>query len=303
MPSDDNDAKMGSVSARVAVIIPCYSEGVLVADAVHSIEEQEPVEIVVVDNASPDAATRETLAALEGEGVDVVRLDDNLGPARARSAGLRATSARYVCPLDGDDLMISGNLGRMADLLDDEPGVAACVGDIAEFGDHELIRRVPHRLDPYRIAYTNEYPITALFRRSVVQEAHAWEPLDGLHGYEDWRAWMALAERGERIVHLGAPGYRRRLHGRRLNHAARARHRANYERMRREHPALFSRVREHRRSSDLSPLNRVLYPVLYGGRAAVPFERHLKRWFDRLGVVTRVERGARGGRAARRHGA
>jgi glycosyltransferase involved in cell wall biosynthesis len=303
MPSDHNDAKMRSVSARVAVIIPCYSEGSLVADAVHSIDEPEPVEVVVVDNASPDTETHETLAALEREGVPVVRLDDNFGPARARSAGLLATSARYVCPLDGDDLMIAGNLVRMADLLDADPGVAACVGDIAEFGDRELIRRVPRRLDPYRVAYTNEYPITALFRRSVIEAAQAWEPLDGLRGYEDWRSWMALAERGERIVHLGAPGYRRRLHGRRLNHAARSRHRANYERMRREHPALFSRVREHRRSSDLSFLNRALYPLLYGARAEVPLERHLKPWFDRLGVVTRVERGARGGTASRRHDA
>jgi glycosyltransferase involved in cell wall biosynthesis len=303
MPSDHNDAKMRSVSARVAVIIPCYSEGGLVADAVHSIDEHEPVEVVVVDNASPDAATRETLAVLEREGVHVERLDDNFGPAVARARGLLTTSAPYVCPLDGDDLMIAGNLARMADLLDADPAVAACVGDIEEFGDHELVRRVPHRLDPYRIVYTNEYPITALFRRSVIEAARAWEPLEGMRGYEDWRSWMALAERGERIVHLGAPGYRRRLHGRRLNHAARDRHRANYDRMRREHAALFSRVREHRRSSDLSLLNRALYPLLYGARAEVPLERHLKPWFDRLGVLTRVERGARGGRGARRHGA
>jgi hypothetical protein len=191
----------------------------------------------------------------------------------------------------------------MADLLDADPAVAACVGDIAEFGDHELIRRVPHRLDPYRIAYTNEYPITAVFRRSAIEAAHAWEPVEGLDGYEDWRSWMALAERGERIVHLGAAGYRRRLHGLRLNHAARRRHRDNYESMRREHPLLFSRVREHRRSSDLSPLNRALYPLLYGARAEVPLERHLKPLFDRLGVLTRAERGARAGRAARRRGA
>jgi hypothetical protein len=34
------------------VVIPCHGEGGLVVEAVHSIEEDEPVEIVVVDNAS-----------------------------------------------------------------------------------------------------------------------------------------------------------------------------------------------------------------------------------------------------------
>src|SRR6185436_20497552 len=139
----------------------------------------------------------------------------------------------------------------------------ACVGDIVEFGDHDLVRRIPARLDPYRVAYTNEYPVTALFRRSTIEAAHAWEPVPGLAGYEDWRSWMALAEHGARIVHLGGPGYRRRLHGRRLNHQARARHRANYAAMRAAHPELFGRLREHRRTSDLSPAKRLLYPVVY----------------------------------------
>ena len=40
----------------------------------------------------------------------------------------------------------------MADALDADPGAAACVGHIEEFGDHALIRRVPRRLDPYRVA-------------------------------------------------------------------------------------------------------------------------------------------------------
>jgi glycosyltransferase involved in cell wall biosynthesis len=303
MRNDDSDAIILFVPPRVAVIIPCYSEGPLVAEAVHSVQEDEPVEIVVVDNASPDAETRETLQELEREGVPVLRHSANLGPAHARTSGLDATSAPFVCPLDGDDLVIPGNLARMADVLESDAGAAACIGDIVEFGDHELVRRVPGRLDPYRVAYTNEYPVTALFRRSAIEEARAWQPLDGLNGYEDWRAWMALAERGERIVHIGGPGYRRRLHGQRLNHAARTRHRANYERMRREHPVLFSRLPELRRSSDLSRLNRVLYPVLYGARAEVPLERYLKPWFDRFGIWTRADPATRGGTTGRRHGA
>jgi glycosyltransferase involved in cell wall biosynthesis len=302
MAADHNPTAAAWANARVAVVIPCHGEGALVSEAVHSVEEDEPVQIVIVDNASPDADTQAVLLEIEAEGFTVVRHDANLGPGHARSSGLEATTAPYVCPLDGDDLMIPGVLARMADLLDADPGAAACVGDIEEFGDHSLVRRIPRRLDPYRVAYTNEYPVTALFRRSAIESANAWRPIAGQRGYEDWRGWMALAERGERIVHLGDVGYRRRLHGQRLNHAARSRHRQNYQRMRRAHPLLFARLREHRRTSDLSRIDRLLYPIVFGARAEVPFERLLKPLFDRLGIWTRADPAARGDTLGRRPG-
>jgi glycosyltransferase involved in cell wall biosynthesis len=274
--------------SRVAVLIPCHGEGPLVADAVGSVQEDEPVEIVVVDDASPDEATRDTLAGLERDGVRVIRLEANAGVGNARSDAFDATSAPYVYPLDADDLALPGALARMADLLDADPGAVACVGDIAEFGDHELVREIPARLDPYRVALTNEYPITALYRRTAVAAIGAWRPFYEVQGYEDWNVWMGLAERGGRIVHLGGPGYRRRLHGQRLNQLARRRHRERYEAMRRVHPDLFARLREHRANSDLPPLRRALYPLVYGARAEIPFERTIKPWFDRLGIWTRA---------------
>jgi glycosyltransferase involved in cell wall biosynthesis len=276
--------------ARVAVLIPCHGEGDLIAEAVRSVAEEEPVEIVVVDDASPDDATHTTLDALERSGVRVIRLPRNVGVGHARSEAFEATSAPYVYPLDADDLALAGVLARMADRLDADPEAAACVGDVVEFGDLDVTRLTPPRLDPYRVALTNEYPITALYRRSAVAAIGAWRPFYELQGYEDWNVWMGLAERGERIVHVGGPGYRRRLHGERLNHAARRRHEERYEAMRRAHPDLFARLGEHRRASDLSPLRRALYPLVYGARAEVPFERRIKPWFDRLGIWTRAAR-------------
>jgi glycosyltransferase involved in cell wall biosynthesis len=273
---------------RVAVLIPCHGEGPLIPEAVRSVQEAEPVEIVVVDDASPDQATRDTLAALKG--VRVIRLAENAGVGNARTAAFEATTAPYVYPLDADDLAIPGVLARMADALDADPGAAACVGDVEEFGDHALTRRTPTRLDPYRVALTNEFPVTALFRRTAVAAAGAWRPYYEHPGYEDWNLWMGLAERGERIVPLGAPGYRRRLHGERLNQLARTRHAERYAAMRRAHPELFARLKEHRRASDLPLLKKALYPIVYGARAEIPLERHLKPWFDRLGIWTRAAR-------------
>ncbi len=278
---------------RLAVIVPCHGEGRLVGDAVRSVQESIPVELVVVDDASTDEETVNTLAELESEGHQIIRFEENRGVAEARMAALAATTAPYVAPLDADDLAEPGALTAMTQLLDATPWAAAAVGDVLEFGDRETLRAVPDRLDPYRVAYTNEYPITAVFRRDALESVGAWRrSRTRQQGYEDWSLWMGLAERGAQIVHLGPGriGYRRRLHGRRLNAEARAAHAEIYRSIRNDHPDLFARIKEHRRRSDLSPVRRALYPLVYGERESVPFQHRLKPWADRLGLWTLTRR-------------
>jgi glycosyltransferase involved in cell wall biosynthesis len=272
------------------VVISAHGEGRLIAEAVESVQEAEPVELVVVDDASDDPETSRVLAMLERNGTCILRHEANEGVAAARMSGLLATSAPFVYPLDADDLALPGVIGRMADLLERHPAAAACVGDIHEFGDHQLVRVTPHRLDPYRIAYTNEYPITALYRRSSILAVGGWRKLGLHHGYNDWDLWMSLAEHGAEIVHLGEVGYLRRLHGERLNQQAQRRHRDLYAFMRDNHPDLFARLSEHRRQSDLPLLKRRMYPLVYGSRPKVPLQRTLKPWFDRFGIWTRATR-------------
>jgi glycosyltransferase involved in cell wall biosynthesis len=277
---------MSRQAPRVSVVVTSHNEGELLEQAVRSVHESEPVELVVVDDASEDSTTQAALRALEADGVAVLRQEMNGGVAKARMRGLAATSAPFVYPLDADDLALPGVLGRMADVLEANPDAAACVGDVVEFGDHELLRTTPERLDPYRVAFTNEYPITALFRRSAIEAAGGWRKLGDHHGYDDWNLWMSLAERGERIVHIGAAGYCRRLHGPRLNHKAKQYHRHLYRTMREGHTELFTQLASHRRRSDLPAVKKYLYPYVYGERPAIPFEQRLKPHFDRLGFWT-----------------
>jgi glycosyltransferase involved in cell wall biosynthesis len=274
---------------RVCVLIPCRDEAELVAEAVASIVEAEPVHVIVVDDASSDERSLSVLEDLRAVGIEVVRLDENVGCGAARTVGLARCDAPYVFALDADDLAEAEVLAEMADRLDADPGAAACVGDILEFGTHTLVRAVPTRLDPFRVAYTNEFPACALFRRTTLDAVGGWQPMTG---YEDWNLWMDLAERGERIVHLGPGriGYRRRLHGPRLDAAAKTTHAALYRAMRAGHPALFGSLREHRRQSDLSPIKRLLFPLVYGARARWPFEERVKPWADRLGWWTGARR-------------
>jgi glycosyltransferase involved in cell wall biosynthesis len=276
------------VSARVAVLVPCHDDGVLVAEAVRSVAEAEPVELVVVDDASTDAATLATLDALEAEGVRVLRLEENVGVAEARTLALRATEAPYVFPLDADDALMPGMLAAMADRLDADADAAVCYGDYEEFGAQSSVRSVPAELDPYRVAYSNEWG-APLFRRTALESIGGWRPAtapDGDFPYEDWHVWMSLAERGARGVHMGSNvvTYRRRIEPRRRLSSDRRRHREAYALLRRAHPDLFRSLPHHRRRSRLRPLQKLAYPVVYGRRPRLPFEPRLRHFLDRMGL-------------------
>lgn len=272
---------------RVAVLVPCFNAGRLVLEAVDSIVEPEPVELIVVDDDSADAETQEALASLELRGVRVLRQQVNGGAAGARTAGLRATSAEFVFPLDADDLAIPGRISLAADCLAAHPEAEVCVGDYEEFGNDAIVRAVPSVLDPYRIAFTNEYAITSLFRRSALIRHGGWrDPLPTHRGYEDWNLWMDLAQEGSQVVHLGDVMYRRRLHVPGLDLAARTRHAEIYGALRAAHPRLFSELAMHRSRSTLSAPRRLIYPILYGDRRLLRHVRFVKPLLDRAGVWT-----------------
>ena len=240
----------------------------------------------MVDDGSTDPATLDAFAALEADGVRVVH-QENTGLPGARMRGLAETSAPYVFPLDSDDLLEAATLPAMADALDAAPGAAAAFGDYAEFGGPEdLVRAVPDRLDPFRVAYVNEYPVSALFRRTALEHVGGWKAIRW--GYEDWDLWMGLAEAGLPAVHVGTGRitYRRRLHGTRMLTAAKANHREIYRTLKGRHPRLFADIAEHRRRSDMSPRRKLLYPVVYGGRPRFRFERHVKALLDRTRLWT-----------------
>ncbi len=70
-----------------------------------------PYRIFLVDNGSPDAATRALLDRLDGSAdIELFRLDENFGPARGRNIALAAMPAefRYVATLDNDIVALPG---------------------------------------------------------------------------------------------------------------------------------------------------------------------------------------------------
>lgn len=244
--------------ARVAVVIPCFDDGATLRDALASLAGQEPLELVVVDDGSTDGETLATLAAVEAEGVRVVRRD-NGGLSAARMTGVEHTSAPYVLPLDADDALEPGAVAALADALDANAEAVLAWGDAEVWGELETRLTVGRRLDAWQISYLNTLPVASLVRRDALLAVGGWQLR---HGYEDWDLWMAFAERSWHGVYVGAPVFRYRRRGGRMLEGCIPRHGELYAELRDRHPALFSSRRSAWIRSKAPLAARILFPLI-----------------------------------------
>lgn len=243
--------------ARVAVVIPCFDDGTTVREAVMSLADEEPHELVVVDDGSTDPWTLQALDAIERLGTRVLH-QKNGGLSAARMAGVDATEAPYVYPLDADDLLVPGALAALADALDAQPGAKLAWGDVEIFGDFAGYVAGARSFDAWQLTYVSEIPVASLVRRDALLEAGGWQ----LRGYEDWDLWMTFAERGWGGIHVARPVIRHRQHGHRLVASMLQDFDRVYGGLRERHRMLFAARRANWRHSRAPWQTRLLFPLI-----------------------------------------
>jgi glycosyltransferase involved in cell wall biosynthesis len=258
----------------VAVVVPCYDDGGTLGDALRSLEGQEAHELVVVDDGSADPGTVQVLADLERIGVRIVH-QANAGLSAARMAGVAATSARYVLPLDADDALAPGAVAALADALDGRPEAAMAWGDVEIWGEFDLQVRIGRRLDPWLVSHLNTLPVTSLVRRSALLEVGGWQLR---HGYEDWDLWMSFAEAGWEGVYVPAPALRYRRRGGRMLDDCVPRHDELILELRGRHPRLYADRRGNWLRSRAPLRDRIVFPAV----AALPISELAKARFYQL---------------------
>lgn len=245
-------------SPRVAILVACHDDGATIQETLDSLLAEPAIELVIVDDGSTDAATRDALAGLESQGIRVL-YQENKGPSAAWMHALSATTAPYVMPFSSDDLLVPGATARLADGLDANPEAAAAWGDLESFGATSALVPSAPALDPWFVTYVNSIPGIALFRRTLLLEAGGWQ----LHrGMEDWDLWMRLAGRGFSGVHVAGPSfmYRRDAEGRFRGRVKKFG--PFYDELRERNHALFEDRSENRHKSPAPGALKVLFPLV-----------------------------------------
>jgi glycosyltransferase involved in cell wall biosynthesis len=91
--------------APVSVVIPTYSDGDALRRALVSVENQtlQPAQVIVVDDGSPEDNADKVCRASSLKIVQLITLNQNVGPGEARNAGIAASSEPFIAFLDADD--------------------------------------------------------------------------------------------------------------------------------------------------------------------------------------------------------
>lgn len=189
--------------AKLSVVIPCYDSQEFLAETVDSLRVQDlaETEVIFVDDGSRDDTVALIKQIMESSPPCAMRLIEqpNTGLAGARNTGIAAAHGRYVLPLDADDLIANGMLGRFVDLLDSEPGVDLVYGDREDFGDITGVQR-SGRFELSRLKYFNQLPYCAMYRRSLWQKAGGYQT--NVNGFDDWNLWIATSAAGAVARHV-----------------------------------------------------------------------------------------------------
>ena len=114
---------------RLSIVVPAYNEEAYLPDCLASILKEtqsltEPVEIIVINNASTDR-TREV--ALGFPGVRVVD-EQRKGLTFARQAGLAAASGEFLANIDADTRLPPGWIAKAEHMFAADPGMVCLSG-------------------------------------------------------------------------------------------------------------------------------------------------------------------------------
>ena len=192
------------MNPRVAVVVPFFNMGEFLPDALDSIrgcmESVDGIESVIVNDGSTDADSLELLDRVRQDGWRVLD-QENRGLGGARNAGVAATSAPYILPLDADNRVLPAQLAAAMPVLDEDPGAGVVYGDFMKFGAEEGRERVGP-FDLQRLLRWNYIDACALYRREIWERAGGYDEGMPEQGVEDWDLWLCAVEQGWRFHYL-----------------------------------------------------------------------------------------------------
>lgn len=130
----------------VSVVIPVYKTEKYLQKCVLSVIRQtyKPLEIILVDDGSPDNAPAmcDALAA-EHENITVIH-KENGGLSTARNAGIEKATGKYIVFLDSDDALSDTAVADMVEIIENEQSDAVFPGSyikVFENGENDTTAR------------------------------------------------------------------------------------------------------------------------------------------------------------------
>ena len=226
LPKAARAARRPSADALVSVLIPHYNLGRYVEETVDSVlrSDYPNIEVIVIDDASTDLASRDVLlrlAARNDKRIKVVWSPQNRGLAATRNLALSHATGKFALTLDADDMIEAHFVSIAVNALHLNPDVSFVVPQTVYFDDRQDV-------DPQHDAWTqcinfvgearasglveNRFSTASLIGRTEVLRSLGYD--ESLSAYEDWDLYMRAVMARHRFVVTNAVHfyYRRRAH-------------------------------------------------------------------------------------------
>jgi glycosyltransferase involved in cell wall biosynthesis len=205
---------MNQPSPLVSVVIPCYNQAQYLKETVLSAlnSDYSPLEIIIVNDGSTDNSPEigEKLAE-EYDQISYLS-QENKGVEVARNTGIKASSGKYILPLDGDDLISKDYISKALEVLESNSKVKVVYCKAIKFSSkgEEYWKLKPFTINA--LARDNMIFVSGIYRKSD------WEKIGGYAedfklGRQDWEFWINLLKDGGEVVQLPFVGFYYRLTG------------------------------------------------------------------------------------------
>ena len=197
----------------VSVIIPAYNCAGVIHRAIHSVLEQhlEQVEIIVVNDRSPDHMDEAMAPYLTDSRVVYVTNEQHMGAAQSRNRGVSLARGKYVAFLDADDEWAAGKLERQLEILESEDCVLCCTARELKGPNWEPDGRILPVQEV--ITYRDLLKHNSIACSSVVMRANVARefPMEHEDSHEDYILWLRILQKYGTARGINQPLLRYRL--------------------------------------------------------------------------------------------
>lgn len=193
---------------KVSIIIPCYNHGVMLREALASVEEvrsEHLLEVIIVDDGSSEAETIRILKEAAEAGYRVVS-QPNRRVSAARNTGIRLAKGEFILPLDSDNRLRDVYLKEGVSLLKENPGIGVIYTDAEYFGERTGRWHV-QEFDLLSLIRMNFIDVCALYRKALWEQVGGYDEQMPWMGLEDWDFWLRVACHGGSFFHLPEVGF------------------------------------------------------------------------------------------------
>ena len=183
----------------VSIIITCYNLGEYLHEAIDSIKEypnSEDYEIILVNDGSTNENTNSILEQITKNDQSINYINQpNLGLAKARNNGIKASRGKYIIPLDADNKVRPVFIAQTIDVLNNNSNVDIVHGDAQNFGNKNNVWKSKPFHFP-EILLNNYIDACAGFRKSTWERMNGYDENMPVMGFEDWDLWLRMANAG-----------------------------------------------------------------------------------------------------------